>query len=131
MVKEQYWSVIRFFLLDGKTRDEIKVKLYEPLFIKTMHLQWPISDIDSMDSNVTEHSFSMKVTTVDTIDKMYDDIVSADHRMKIREIVDTVNISSERVQNILYEKLGTRKPLVRWVSRLLTVEQKWNHTATS
>jgi len=28
MKKEQYWSVIRFFFLDGKTCEEIKVKLY-------------------------------------------------------------------------------------------------------
>ena len=49
------------------------------------------------------------------------DNVLADRRLKIREIADIVDISTERIQNILHEKLGMRKLLARWVPRLLTV----------
>lgn len=42
------------------------------------------------------------------VDKIHD-IVLADCWVKIREIADIVNISIERVQNILYEKLGIRE----------------------
>jgi len=67
----------------------------------------------------------IEVTTEDMVNKIHD-IVLADRRVKIREIADIVNISIERVQNILYEKLGIRKLSAKWVPRLLTVEQKRN-----
>ena len=51
--------------------------------------------------------------------------------MKIREIADIVDISTERIENILHEKLGIRKLLARWVPRLLTVEQKRYRMTTS
>ena len=49
----------------------------------------------------------------------------ADRRVKIREIADIVDISTERIQNILHEKLGMRKLSARWV------EQKRNRMTTS
>ena len=55
----------------------------------------------------------------------------ADRRVKIREIADIVDISSERIQNILHEKLGMRNLSVRWVPRLLTMEQKRNRMTNS
>ena len=55
----------------------------------------------------------------------------ADLRVKIRDIADIVHISTERIQNILHEKLGMRKISARWVPRLLTVEQKRNRMTTS
>ena len=39
----------------------------------------------------------------------------ADRRVKIKEIADIVDISTERIQNILHEKLGMRKLSARWV----------------
>ena len=50
----------------------------------------------------------IEVTTEDMVKKMHD-IVSADRRVKIREIADIVDISTERIQNMLHEKLGMRK----------------------
>ena len=51
--------------------------------------------------------------------------------MKIREIADIVDISTERIQNILKEKLGMRKRSTIWVPYLLTVQQKRNRMTTS
>jgi len=59
------------------------------------------------------------------------DIVLADRRVKIREIANIVKISTERIQNVLYETLGMKKLSARWVPRLLTVEQKRNRMTTS
>ena len=51
--------------------------------------------------------------------------------MKLSEIADIVDISTERIQNILHEKLGMKKLSARWVPRLLTVQQKRNRMTTS
>lgn len=56
------------------------------------------------------------------------DIVLTDHRMKIREIAVFLNISIERVENILHEKSSIRWLSARQVPRLFTVEQKRNRT---
>ena len=50
----------------------------------------------------------IELTTEDMVKKIHD-IVLADRRVKIREIADIVDISTERIQNILHEKLGIRK----------------------
>ena len=63
--------------------------------------------------------------------KKIHDIVLADCRVKITVTADIVDISTERIQNILREKLGMRKLSTRWESRLLVVEQKRNRRTTS
>ena len=71
-----------------------------------------------------------EVTTEEMIEKIHD-IVLNDRRVKLREIVDIVNISYERVFNIIHEHLHMRKLSARWVPRLLTIDQKRNRVTTS
>ena len=52
------------------------------------------------------------------------DIFLNDPKVKVREIVEIVSISTERVVNILYTHLCMRKLCARWVPRLLTIDQK-------
>ena len=70
------------------------------------------------------------VTTEDMVKKFHD-IVLADRRVKIGEIADIVDISIERIQNILHVNLDMRKLSARWMPRVLTVEQKRNRMTTS
>ena len=49
-------------------------------------------------------SLPIELTTKDMIKKILD-IVLADRRLKITEIADIVDMSTERIQNILHEKL--------------------------
>ena len=72
----------------------------------------------------------IKVTTEDMVKKIHD-IVLADRRVKFRKIAIIVDISTERIQNILHEKSGMRKLSARWIPHLLTVEQKRNRMTTS
>ena len=44
--------------------------------------------------------------------------------MKVHEIAETTDISKERVGYILHEELDTKKLCTRWVTRLLTADQK-------
>ena len=63
------------------------------------------------------------MVTEENIKKILD-IVMNDRRVKLREIIEMVNISYERVFNILHEDLHMKKLSARWVPRLLRVEQK-------
>ena len=54
----------------------------------------------------------------------------ADRRLKIREIADIVDISTECIQYILHEKLGMTKLSASRVSHLLKVKQKRNRMTT-
>lgn len=49
-----------------------------------------------------------EVTTVKIVNKIYDIVLNCG-RMKIREIAKMVNISKERVFNILHQNLGIKK----------------------
>jgi histone-lysine N-methyltransferase SETMAR len=51
--------------------------------------------------------------------------------MKVREIVETIGISKERVRYILHEDLDMKKLCARWVPRLLTADQKRTRTKIS
>ena len=55
---------------------------------------------------------------------MVHDIVLNDPKVKVREIPEIVSISTERVINILHTTLCMRKLCARWMSRLLTIDQK-------
>lgn len=71
----------------------------------------------------------IEVTTSDMVDKIHD-IVLADRRVTIREIVEMLNIPYEGVWHILNENLGMKKLSARWVHRFLTVDQKRNRVTT-
>ncbi|XP_054744389.1 uncharacterized protein LOC129248798 [Anastrepha obliqua] len=71
-----------------------------------------------------------EVKTPETVEKVYK-IVTQDRRIKLREIADIVNISYERMHNIIHDELGMKKLSARWVPRLLTPLQKMNRMSTS
>lgn len=64
-----------------------------------------------------------EVTTPETVTKIHD-IVLEDRRAKLREVANFVNISYERVFNILHENLHMKKLSARWVPRLLMESEK-------
>ena len=58
----------------------------------------------------------VEVSTPETIEKIHD-LVLADRRLKVREIVDIIGISHGSVVSILNEHLEMRKLSARWVTR--------------
>ncbi|XP_063909864.1 histone-lysine N-methyltransferase SETMAR-like [Zophobas morio] len=136
MEKEQYGSVIRFLFLDGKTCEEIKIKLqavYKDQAPSITTIRYWFNEFKRGRTSVLDEERPgrpIKVTTEEMVNKIHD-IVLADRQVKIREIAEIPNISTERVHNILQEKLGIRRLSARWVPRLLTVEQKRNCVTTS
>lgn len=136
MEKEQYRSVIRFLVLKGKTRDEIKEELdavYGDASPSLATVKRWFNDFKRGRTSVFDEprpGRPNEVTTEENVNKIHD-IVLADRRLKVREIVEMTGISDERVRNILHEHLGMRKLSARWVPRLLTVDQKRNRVTTS
>ncbi|CAK1604048.1 unnamed protein product [Parnassius mnemosyne] len=72
----------------------------------------------------------IEVSSPKTIKKIHD-MVLADRRLKVQEIVEAVGISRGSVVSILNNHLGMRKLSARWVPRLLTVDHKRNRVTTS
>ncbi|XP_033225877.1 uncharacterized protein LOC117178558 [Belonocnema kinseyi] len=64
-----------------------------------------------------------EVTTPENVEKIHDMMLN-DPKVKLREVANAVGISLERVGNIVHSVLGMKKLCVRWVPRLLTVDQK-------
>ena len=136
MEKEQYRSVIRFLFLDGKTCEEIKIKLhavYKDDAPSMTTIRFWFNEFKRGRTSIFDEKRPgrpIEVTTEDMVNKIHD-IVLADRRVKIREIANIVKISTERIQNVLHETLGMRKLSARWVPRLLTLEHKRNRMTTS
>ena len=51
-------------------------------------------------------------------------MVLADRKLKLREIDETLKISEGSVFTFLHEHLNMRKLCLKWVPRLLTIDQK-------
>ncbi|QQP52895.1 Putative mariner transposase [Caligus rogercresseyi] len=72
----------------------------------------------------------VEVATPETIQKIHD-MVLADRRLKVREIVEAIGISHGSVVSILKDHLAMKKLSARWVPRLLTIDHKRNRVTTS
>jgi len=62
-------------------------------------------------------------TNEEIIQKIHNSVLN-DRRVKVRELSNIANISTDRVHNILHEHLHMKKLSARWMPRLLTVDQK-------
>ena len=71
-----------------------------------------------------ERSGHPKLAVVPENIKKFDKIVSGDRKLKLREIAVTLTISEGSVFTILHESLGMRELFSKWISRLLTPDQK-------
>ena len=96
MKKQQYRSVIRFLFLDGKTFEEIKVKLhavYKKLAPSMTTIRYWFNEFKRGRTFVFDEERPgrpIEVTTKDMVKKIHD-IVLADLRVKIREVADIVD----------------------------------------
>jgi len=136
MEKEQYWSVILFLLLEGKSHSEIKERL-DAVYGDSFPLMATVKNWFNELKRGRTSGFDdprpgapKTATTEDNMTKIHG-LVLADRRLKIREIAETVGISKYRVGHILHEILGIRKLSARWVPRLLTPDNKRNRETTS
>lgn len=136
MEKVEYRSVIKFLHKKGKNNAEIKAELdevygeYAPSLATVKF--WKAEFVRGRTSVLDEPSTGrpMEVTTPEMINKVHD-MIMADRRIKLREIAEALNISCERVWNIVHQHLEMKKLSARWVPRLLTIDQKRQRVTTS
>ncbi|UYV81190.1 DAGLA [Cordylochernes scorpioides] len=69
-----------------------------------------------------EHQLQTRHAISD-LDKIHD-LLMLDRRMTVRQIEETLGIPKTTVDRIMTEHLGLRKLSARWVSKLLTPDQK-------
>ena len=72
----------------------------------------------------------VEVAIPETIEKNRN-MVLADRRLKVREIVEAIGISHGSVVSILKDHLCMKKLSARWVPRLLIIDHKRNCVTTS
>ncbi|KAG5328141.1 SETMR methyltransferase, partial [Acromyrmex charruanus] len=111
--KEQYRSVIRFLFLDGKTCKEIKTKLdavYGNSSSMTTVRYW-FNEFKRGRSSVFDEerpSRPADVVTEEIVEKVHD-MILADRRTKVHEVVEAVGVSYGTAFNILHDNLGMKK----------------------
>jgi DNA-binding Xre family transcriptional regulator len=129
MDKTEYRAVVKFFVKEGLTTNEINSKFIQiygdssPPFsiIKKWAAEFKRCHTSLEDDPREGRPKSAR--TPEFIEQVHD-MVLDDRRMKVREIAETIGISKERVGYILHEELDMKKLCARWVQRLLTADQK-------
>ena len=123
--------MIRFLFLEWKSRREIKDLLdavYEDSSPSMGTVKNWFNEFQRGCTSVFDEprpGAPKTVTTEDNVKKI-NDLVLADRRLKVVETAETVGISKDCVGHILHEILGMRKLSARWMSRLLTPDNKRN-----
>jgi len=124
MDKIEYCAVIKFFVKEGLTPNEIYLR-----FIKVYGDSSPsFSTIKKWAAEFKRGHTSLEgcpksAMTPEIIEQVHD-ISLDDRQMKVREIAETIGISKEWVGYILHEELDMKKLCARWVPHLLTAHQK-------
>jgi histone-lysine N-methyltransferase SETMAR len=129
MDKNEHRAVIKFFVKEGLTLNEIHSK-----FIKVYGESSPsFSTIKKWGAEFKRGRTGLEVdpregrpksATKPKIIEQVHNMILDDRRMKLRETAETTGISKERVAYILHEELDMKKLCARWVPRLLTAYQK-------
>ena len=122
-------AVIKFLYIKGlkgaKIFEEMKNVLGESAPSYATVKNWVANFQRGRTSTQDDHRSGrpQSVTTTVMVAKIHD-VVLKDRRLKVSEIANIVNISKERVYNILTQELHMKKLSARWVPRLLTLDQK-------
>lgn len=114
MEKSESRAVIKYFHLKGlkpkEIIDEIKTVLGEHAPSNATVYNW-VNEFKRGRTSTSDAERSgrpKEVTTQEMVEKIYE-IITNDRRIKLREIVEIVNISYERVHNIIHEELHMKK----------------------
>ena len=128
MDKIEYRAVIKFFVKEGLTPNEIHstfIKVYgdsSPSFSTIKKWAAEFKRGPTSLENDPREGRPKSATTLEIIEQVHD--ILDDLRMKVREIAETIGISKEHAEYILHEEVDMKKLCARWVPRLPTANQK-------
>jgi histone-lysine N-methyltransferase SETMAR len=132
MDKIEYRAVIKFFVKEGLTPNEINsefIKVYgdsSPSF--STNKKWAAKfkrGHTNLEYELRE-GHPKSATTPEIVEQVHDMILD-DRWMKAHEIAETIGNSKERIGYILHEELYMKKLCARWMPRFLTADQKRTH----
>ena len=86
---------------------------------------------DHTDTNDAEHLGCLNLAAVPENTKKLHKLVLANRKLNLHNIAEELEISEGSVFTILHEHLSVRKLCSKWVLRLLTVDQKQQHSNDS
>ena len=125
MDKTEYRAVIKFFVKEGLTPNEIHSKFMGTLLLHFQLLRNGLLSLNmAVPTNLEDDPRGPPKSTTPEIIEQVHDMVLDDRRIKVREIAETIGISKECVGYILHEELDMKKLCARWVPRLLTADRK-------
>lgn len=136
MEKSEFRVLIKHYFLRKKTVNQTKEKLDKYYgdsapsisMVKKWFTDFRCGRTSTNDAERSGRP--IEVNTPENVEKIHD-MVLADRRVKVREIVDAIGISYGSVVSILNDQLGLRKLSARWVPRLLSIDHKRNRVTTS
>ncbi|KAF7268089.1 hypothetical protein GWI33_018750 [Rhynchophorus ferrugineus] len=129
MDKKEFSVLIQYRFLKGKNTVETKTWLDAVLpdtapgrlSIKDCYAKFRLGEMSSEDGERNLHpKEGGKDETLYKIHKM----ILNGRKLKVNEITDILNISTERVNHMIHEYFGMRKLCAKWVPRELTFDQK-------
>ena len=136
MAKREFRVLIKHYFLREKTITETKAKLDKYYgdsapsisMLKKGFTEYRCGRTSPIDA---EHSGRpVEVAIPETIGKIRN-MVLADRRLKVRQIVEAIGISHGSVVSILKDHLGMKNLSARWGPLLLTIDHKRNRVTTS
>jgi len=116
MDKIEYRAVIKFFVKEGLTPNEIHskfIKVYGDSSLSFLTIkEWAVEFKRGHTSHEDDpREGCPKSATIPESTEQVHDVVLDDWRMKVREIAETIGISKKRVGYILHEELDMKKLL--------------------
>jgi transposase len=154
MDKIEYRAVIKFFVKEGLTPNEIHskfIKVYGDSSLSFLTIkEWAVDFKRGRTSHEDDQREGCpKRATIPESTEQVHDVVLDDRRMKVREIAETIGISKKRVGYILHEELDMKKLLRKigaalseqclerfnknktdFVRRFITMDETWIHHYT-
>lgn len=136
MDENDFRSLIKNYLLRGKTAEETKEKLDRyyganaPSDCTVKYWFWEFRGDRNSATDAGRGGRPSDAITEDHVKRIHE-MVLAERSVKVRELADATNISTERTCYVLGEILGMTKLLSRWVPRMLTPDQRHKRVSIS
>ena len=126
--KVEYRAVIRYLYLKGKTGKEIhgeSADVYGSSVPSYAGVKFWVGEFKCGRTSLEDEARSGRPldATDEEMCKKVRDLVYSDRQIQVEEIAQALGISHGSVSTILYDRLGMRKLIARWVPRFPSDEQ--------
>jgi hypothetical protein len=128
MEEIEYHTVIKFFVKEGLTPNEIHskfIKIYGDSSPSFLTIKKRAAEFKRGRTNVEDdprEGCPKSATTPEIIEQVHDMVLN-NRQIKVRESAETIGISKTHIGYFLHQELHMKKLRARWVPHLLTADQ--------